>query len=201
MAGKPAWDGIKKPNVWEKLEEPDWDSLLQQLGSAPLTRPFHGEPTGRAKPITIPSFFHLEGCNTFGIQPSVPASLPAGPLPSESRFPRGKTEFQGCFKGNGDPGFPLLLCLSIKILPHGPGTPGIAAAAVGRRSRGAGGFNPSWVGLIHLGKVWGGEEGEKSKECGCNFRVEASEAGAVTMGIQRQEKPDLPAILAQKKRN
>lgn len=57
------------------------------------------------------------------------------------------------------------------------------------------------MGLIHLGKVQGGEEGEKSKECDCNFRVEALEAGAMTMGIQRQEKPDLPAILAQKKRN
>lgn len=51
-----------------------------------------------------------------------------------------------------------------------------------------------------MGKVWGGEESKKSKECGCNFRVEASEAGAATMGIQCQEKPDLTAILAQKKR-
>lgn len=153
---------------------------------------------GRDKLIPNPSFFHLKGRKTFGIQPSVPASLPAGPLPQESHFPRGKTGFQGCFKGNGDPGFPLLLCLSIKILPHGPGAPGIAAAAVGSWSRGAGGFNPSWVGLIHLGKVWGGEEGKKSKECGCNFRVEALEAGAATIGVQCQEKPDLAA---QKRRN
>lgn len=27
-AGKPAWDGIKEPKVWENLQKPDWDSLL-----------------------------------------------------------------------------------------------------------------------------------------------------------------------------
>lgn len=128
MGEKPAWDVIKKPNVWENLEQPDWGSLLQQLGSAPT---FPWRTNGQRQTLPNPSFFHLKGCKTFSIQPSVPASLPAGPLPQESHFSKGKPGFQVCFKGNSDPGFPLLLCLSIKILPHGPGTPGIAAAAVG----------------------------------------------------------------------